>query len=113
MIEKIIFDYLNSIDLPAKAYTEIPKSVPEKFYLIEKTGSSVDNRITTSTIAIQSYAGTLYDAVTMNDDLKGAMLDGLISLEDISAVYLNSDYNYTDTTTKRHRYQAVFVVTHY
>ena len=113
MIEKIVFDYLNSLDLQAKAYTEIPKTVPSKFYLIEKTGTSVDNRIATSTIAIQSYADTLYDAASMNEDLKEAMLDGLISLDEVSAVYLNSDYNYTDITTKRHRYQAVFVITHY
>ena len=113
MIEKTIFDYLNSIDLQAKAYTEIPKNVPSKFYLIEKTGTSIDNRITTSTVAIQSYADTLYDAISLNDDLKDAMLDGLITLDEVSAVYLNSDYNFTDTTTKRHRYQAVFVITHY
>lgn len=113
MIEKIVFDYLNSLNLQAKAYTETPKTPPTKFYLIEKTGSSVDNRITTSTIAIQSYADTLYNAVSMNEDLKTAMLDGLISVEDVSAVYLNSDYNFTDTTTKRYRYQAVFVITHY
>lgn len=113
MIEKVIFDYLNGLDLQAKAYTEIPATVPSKFYLIEKTGSSVDNRITTSTIAIQSYADTLFDAISLNEELKAAMMDGLISLDEISAVYLNSDYNFTDTTTKRHRYQAVFVITHY
>lgn len=113
MIEKIVFDYLNSQDLPAKAYTEMPKTVPSKLYLIEKTGSSIDNKITTSTIAIQSYADTLYDAISLNESLKAVMLEGFISLESISGVYLNSDYNFTDTTTKRYRYQAVFVITHY
>ena len=114
MIEKIIFDYLNSLTgLSAKAYTEMPKTVPNKMYLIEKTGSSVDNRITTSTVAIQSYGDTLYDAITLNEDLITAMLDGLITLDSVSGVYLNSDYNFTDTATKRYRYQAVFVITHY
>ena len=114
MIEKIIFDYLNSSeDLTAKAYTEMPKTVPSKMYLIEKTGSSRDNKINSATIAIQSYAETLYDAISLNEDLKAVMLDGLISLDSVSGVYLNSDYNYTDTTTKRYRYQAVFVVTYY
>ena len=114
MIEKIVFDYLNSCDgLQAKAYTEIPKTVPDKYYLIEKTGSSVDNKITTSTLSIQSHADTLFDTVSLNEDLKKAMLDGLITLDEVSAVYLNSDYNFTDTTTKEHRYQAVFVITHY
>ena len=114
MIEKIIYDYLNSSeDLTAKAYTEMPETVPNKMYLIEKTGSSIDNKINTATIAIQSYAETLYDAISLNEDLKPVMLDGLISLDSVSGVYLNSDYNYTDTTTKRYRYQAVFVVTYY
>jgi len=114
MIEKIVVDYLNSRgDLQAKAYTEIPKTVPEKYYLIEKTGSNVNNKITTSTISIQSHADTLFNTISLNEDLKGAMLDGLIELEEVSAVYLNSDYNFTDTTTKKHRYQAVFVITHY
>ena len=36
-----------------------------------------------------------------------------IELPTISAVYINSDYNFTDTETKRYRYQCVAVVTHY
>ena len=60
MIEKIVLDYLNSLgNLQAKAYTEIPKDVPRKYYLLEKTGTSNSNKITTSTIAIQSHADTL------------------------------------------------------
>lgn len=114
MIEKIILDYLNDLaELSAKAYTEMPKEVPNKLYLIEKTGSSVNNKITTSTVAIKSYGGTLFEAISLNEDLKAAMLNGLTSLDSISGVYLNSDYNFTDTTTKRYRYQAVFIITHY
>ena len=113
MIEKIVFDYLNSQNLQAKAYTEVPKNVPDKYYLIEKTGATVNNQITTSTISIQSCADTLFNAISLNEDLKRAMTDGFIALDEISAVYLNSDYNFTDTTTKKHRYQAVFVITHY
>ena len=36
-----------------------------------------------------------------------------IALEQIVSVSLNSDYNYTDTTTKEYRYQAVFDIVHY
>lgn len=114
MVEKIIYDYLNSSEiLTAKVYTEIPKTVPSKMYLIGKTGSSNKNKINSATITIQSYADTLYDAVSLNEDIKAVMIDGLITLDSISGVYLNSDYNFTDTTTKRYRYQAVFVVTYY
>ena len=112
MIEKIIFDYLNSLD-GVKAYTEIPANFTGNCYLIEKTGDRRLNHINTATIAIQSYGETLYDAMLLNDALKDIMLDGLIQLESVSGVKLNSDYNYTDTTTKRYRYQAVYVVTYY
>lgn len=111
MIEKIIYDYLNSLGY--KAYTEIPKTVPDRFYLIEKTGTSTNDKISSATVAIQSYAETLYDAMSLNEDLKTAMLEGLVFLDSISGVYLNSDYNYTDTTTKRYRYQAVFDITYF
>lgn len=113
MIEKIIFDYLNGLDLSADAYTEMPKTVPSKLYLIERMGGSETNKIKTANIAIQSYADTLYNAILLNEEVKSAMLNGLIELDSIAGVKLNSDYNYTDTTTKRYRYQAVFVVTYY
>lgn len=113
MIEKIICDYLNSLDLPAPAYTEMPEEYPGKCYLIEKTGSSMLNHIDKATISIRSYGSSLYEAITLNNAVKKAMLDGLISLDEVSGVKLNSDYNFTDTTTKRYRYQAVFVVTYY
>ena len=35
------------------------------------------------------------------------------TLEDICAVRLNTDYTFTDTASKRFRYQAVFDITHY
>ena len=112
MIEKTIYDYLNSV-LIDPVYTEIPKTKPQSFYVIEKTGGDIENKVTRSTIAIQSYAKTMFDAVSMNETIKTKMLDGLISLDNISRVELNSDYNYTDPTTAQYRYQAVFVVTHY
>ena len=36
------------------------------------------------------------------------MLKALPELDAVSASRLNSDYNFTDTTTKRYRYQAVY-----
>ena len=40
-------------------------------------------------------------------------MDGLVTLNEIVSVELNSDYNYTDTTTKEYRYQGVYNITHY
>ena len=113
MIELVLYNYLLS-NLSSPVFMEIPKTnIPSKFYVIEKTGGSEENHIFSSTFAIKSYAGTLFDAAKLNDDLKAVMLDGLITRPEIASVDLNSDYNFTDTTTKKYRYQAVFDIVHY
>ena len=53
MIEKMVLDYLKSkMDVPV--VLEIPPAPPEKFVLIQKTGSSVENFLYSSTLALQS-----------------------------------------------------------
>ena len=111
MIEKVILDYLN--DSGFTAVMELPKDYSsERIVVIEKTGSSTVNRITESTFAIQSYGISLYDAASLNEEIKAAM-DNAVTLPEISRVHLNSDYNFTNPNTKRPRYQAVFDITHY
>lgn len=110
MIEKIIRDYLNK-EQSTPAYVE--KQPDEKtYYLIQKTGSKKENKINTATIAIQSYATSKYEAAKLNDILISIM-DLAIKENNISSVELNSDYDYTDTTTKEYRYQAVFNITYF
>ena len=106
MIEKIVFDYLSQmLDVPVR--TEKLGNVPEEYVLIEKTGSSVENHINSSTIAIQSYSDTFYNAALLNDQVKQAM-DHMAESTNIYKSSLNSDYNFTDTNTKQYRYQAVY-----
>ena len=116
MIETTLISYLSS-ELSVSVYAERPEIIPESYVLIEKTGSTTENMITTSTIAIQSIVdslqgGSLLDAMTLNEDVKDAM-SALTELDDIVKVSLNSDYNYTDGNTKEYRYQAVYQITHY
>ena len=111
MIEKILLDYLRSkLSVPVKMEEEA--DLPEKYVLVEKTGSSMTNYIRHATVAIQSYAGSIYEAAELNEEVKAAM-DEIIALDEITRSELNSDYNYTDTATKRYRYQAVYDLTHY
>lgn len=112
MIEKVLLDYLSD-SLSAPVYMEIPKNPPSQYFILEKTSGAQVNHINNSTFAIKSYGKSLYDAASMNEELKGVMLSGLITLDEISSVTLNSDYNYTDTQTKTYRYQAVFDIVHY
>jgi hypothetical protein len=111
MIEQTILDYLNDT-LTEPCYMEEPEGI-DTFVLLEKTGSSLSNYVYSATFAIQSYATSLYEAAELNEKVKAAMLTIADELNTISKCSLNSDYNYTDTTKKRYRYQAVFDITHY
>lgn len=106
MIELIVLNYLKStLEIPV--YLEKPEKEPEKYVLIEKTGSSAEDFIYSATIALQSYADSLYLAAALNENVKEAM-DNIIILDDIFKSQLNTDYNFTDTTKKKYRYQAVY-----
>lgn len=106
MVEKTILDYLSGV-LDVPAYMERPPAEPKSYVLIEKTGSSTENYIESATLAIQSYAASMCDAAALNCRVKAAMNDS-VQLPEISRCDCNSDYNYTDTTKKKYRYQAVF-----
>lgn len=110
MIEKIMLDYLSE-NLTVPVFMEEPVDDLTSYVVLEKTGSSEANHIPTATIAVQSYGASLYDAAVLNDTVKQVVNDA-IQLDTISSVRLNSDYNFTDTTTKKYRYQALFVVTY-
>lgn len=110
-IEEFIIDYLTGeLDVPVRA--EVPANPPALFVLVERTGSSTVNRITTTELAVQSWASSLLEAAELNETVKAAMA-GMLAHGEISAVSCETDYNYTDTTTKHYRYQAIFDVVHY
>ena len=112
MIEKIILDYLNENLENVIAYMERPADPEVSYILVEKTGGGESNPIYNATIAIQSIAESMYKAASLNEEIKDLM-SGAISLDGVAKVELNSDYNFTDTSTKQYRYQAVFDITHY
>ncbi|WP_394271628.1 hypothetical protein [Anaerococcus nagyae] len=106
MIEVIIKNYLDeTMDVPV--YLEEPRDKPKSYVLFEKTSGGKDDQIRKATIALQSYAESMYEAASLNEKVKEAM-DKSIYFIDIGKAKLNSDYNFTDTTTKRYRYQAVY-----
>lgn len=106
MIEATILDFLNE-NLRVPVFMEKPEGELDEYVLIDKTGSSESDFIKSATFAIQSYSTSLYKACVLNEEVKGAM-NNLISLPMISRAKLNTDYNFTDTTKKRYRYQAVY-----
>ena len=111
MIELTILNHLKT-KLSVPVYLEEPETKPVRYVLFEKTGSGRSNRLGSSTFAFKSYAESLYEAAALNEQTKAAV-DSLIELKEIASVRLNSDYNFTDTATKRYRYQAVYDFNHY
>ena len=57
-IEAIIINYLKGNLSTDNVYGEIPDSPTGEFFVVDKTGSSTENHICTSTVAIQSYGDT-------------------------------------------------------
>ena len=110
MIEKTVLEYLGSrLDVIVRMEKD---DNADRYVLIEKTGGSNDNFIYSTTLAIQSYAPSLYEAALLNEQVKGVMSE-LPLLNEVTRCELNTDYNYTDPATKQYRYQAVFNITHY
>ena len=115
MIELIVKDFLES-KLAVPVLMEVPKNTVSQFVIIDKTGGSQKDHIPSGLIIIQSYGATKLQAAELNETVKHWMLDGLeglITQNDVSSVKLNGDYDYTDTSEKRYRYQAVFDIVHY
>lgn len=111
MIEKIVLNYLlKKLHIPV--YSEIPENPPEEFVIVDKAGSGKKNKLGSAVLALQSYAGSLYLAAELNEKVKSVMED-IVDLDEISKCKLNTDYNFTDTSTKRYRYQAVYDIVHY
>lgn len=111
MIEIIIKGFLDG-HLSVPVFLERQNEMPDRYVLFEKTSGGKRNQLLSSTFAFQSYGKSMYEAAKLNEELKEAV-EEMIALNDISGIKLNSDYNYTDTTTKEYRYQAVFDINHY
>lgn len=110
MITKDLLDYLGE-ELSIGVYMEAPEDFTD-YVLIEQTGSARTNHIITTTVAIQSYGPSLYEAMVLNERVKVAM-EGFTGLANVANVELQTDYNFTNTATKQYRWQAVYSITHY
>lgn len=111
MIEIIVLDYLSGA-LLVPVYPEVPEDPPGRFVVLKKADSRREDFLYQSMFLVRSYGGTLLEAAQLNEQAKAAML-AITKLPEVSGCYLTGDYNFTDTATKRHRYQAVFDIYHF
>ena len=111
MIEEIVRNYLlSALDVPV--YIDVPSEPPESYVVIERTGGGETEHIREATIALQSYGSRRYDAAVLHEFVMGVMKD-IIILDSISSCEINAEYDFTDISTKRFRYQAVYNIVYY
>ena len=106
IIEVYLIEYLTK-ELGIPIYGQEEDAEDSSYVVIEKLGSYVENFTRHATIALKSYGATLLESAELNERVKSAM-DDIIRKPEISCSKLNSDCNFTDTTTKKYRYQAVY-----
>lgn len=110
MIEQTICNYLSQ-KLDCQVLPEKPKRPFGRMAFVERTGGN-GRFLRETTIAIQSYGNSMYEAAELNEEVIKYMNE-IIELDEITRVDLNQNYNFTDTNTKEYRYQAVFDIYHY
>lgn len=111
MIELIVLNHLKEKLIEPVHLEKQNNSLP--YILFERVSpSGKTNHLPYTTMAFQSYDDSLYNAALLNEKVKQAV-ESLIELNEIRGLDLNSDYNFTDTTTKEYRYQAVYEIRYY
>lgn len=117
IIEEVLIKFLQDQNIDTvgtNVYAMTPKQPLEGNYIvIDKTGGANQNRISRATIAVQSISSeSLYEAAQINEAVIDAMGDFPGSVTNVFGCHLQADYNFTNTTTKQYRYQAVYDITY-
>ena len=108
--EYVIASLTGQLSVPVSG--DVPSPKPASFVTVEKTGGGSSNTIQSATLAVQAWAESRDAAALLCAAVETAM-DGIVAHPEISRCSLSSSYNFTDTSTKRYRYQALFDVVHY
>lgn len=108
MIDFIIKKFLEK-KIDVKIFMVEPDLSLDRFVTFERISNSKKDYLYTTTFAFQSWANTLYDAMILNEKVKEA-LETLDQEKEVMYSKLQNDYNFTDTETKKYRYQAIFEI---
>lgn len=112
LIEVVVLNHMKAA-MDCKVCTEFPEGdKPEYLVVLDKSEGSREDHIDSAMFLVQSYGPSKLAAAMLNEAAKKAMLR-LEELPRIVECSLNSDYPFPDTKRNRHRYQAVFDITHY
>lgn len=111
-VRRLISEWFSEKGYEFPVFLEAEPDMPGRRFMVEKTGSIETNHIYESTLAIQSYAGTMAEAAELNELVKVAARN-LIFDSRIISCHIDTDYPFTDLDTQSYRYQAVITIHHY
>lgn len=113
MIEQAVYDYLKSKIAEIPVLMEVPENMPDEFVTVEKTNSSTHNDfVRSATFAIQSWSkNSKLNAAQISRHVCKVMDKAADDADEYGILKSSGgDYDFTDITTKRYRYQAVYTV---
>lgn len=115
LIESHIIAHLAAKMTGCLICAEVPEDYPADgaLVVVSRLGGGNTNHLRTARIAIQTYGASLLDAATRCETALGYMLELPADDPCVTAVHIDTSYNWTDETTKRYRYQSVMYVTYY
>lgn len=108
MIDFIIKEFLEK-NLEVKIFMVEPDLSLDKYVTFERVSNFKKDYLYTTTFAFQSWADTLYDAMILNEKVK-EVLEKIDQEKEIMYSKFQNDYNFTDTETKKYRYQSIFEI---
>lgn len=109
MIEFLMIKFLDAV-LDVPTFAERPEKPPKSYVIAEKT-SSGGNFVTESTFTFYCYAETLARACKLSNQVKKILEN--TPPEWILKAEFQSDFNATETSTKKYRYICIFDIYHY
>ena len=90
-------------------FCETQITPPDEYILVERTAGSEKDHLRSAMVTVQSISTeSLYRAAEINEAAVDALLTFGEESTEVFSCRLNSNYNYTNPTTKEYRYQAVF-----
>ncbi|MGO5338051.1 hypothetical protein ACTQZS_14840 [Bilifractor sp. LCP19S3_H10] len=109
MIEVKLYNFLKARLDDVTVCLERPETKPEYYVLIERTGGTETNYISSATVDIISKAPTLYKAMELDEKVRNIMRD-FVSVDNVSSCIPNATGNWTDTVTHEYRYHSTFII---
>ena len=108
MIEVTVKEYLDTVfgENGVPVLAETPKNLPEKFIILQLIDRGKENHINEATIEFRCYAGTKFDAMVLDEELREA-LESFNEMSDITC-HLGGGNDATDTVLKKYRYRCYF-----